>query len=134
MFSLHPRLDADTQLIRDWPLCRVLLMKDANYPWLILVPRRAEISEITDLAPEVRATLMEEVARASSALRELLNPDRVNVAALGNMVPQLHVHVIARFATDPAWPKPVWGAVPAAAYEPEGLVGRITELRGALGD
>lgn len=134
MFVLHPRLEADTAPLTDWPLCRIVLMKDSNYPWLILVPRRAGIAEITDLSPPDQAALMAEIARASAALRGLTAPDRINVAALGNMVPQLHVHVIARFNGDPAWPGPVWGARPAIPYSPEALATRIGELRTALAE
>ncbi len=132
MFALHPRLDGDTAFISDWPLCRVLLMNDCAYPWLILVPRRADTVEITDLAPADQAILIAEVARASTALRAQLQPRRINVAALGNMVPQLHVHVIARFESDPAWPRPVWGMAPPRPYPPEELERRLAELRGAL--
>ncbi|CAA7623244.1 Diadenosine tetraphosphate hydrolase and other HIT family hydrolase [Candidatus Terasakiella magnetica] len=132
MFSLHPRLAADTVSVTDWPLCRVLLMNESAYPWLILVPRQAGAVELTDLAPADRAAAMEEVARASLALRTLFSPDRINVGALGNMVPQLHIHVIARFATDAAWPKPVWGAAPATAYEPEAREHRLAQLRAVL--
>jgi diadenosine tetraphosphate (Ap4A) HIT family hydrolase len=132
MFEVNPRIAADTVMVTDWPLCRVLLMKDANYPWLLLLPRRDGAVEVTDLDPAERLTLMEEIARASAALRTLLTPDRINVAALGNVVPQLHVHVIARFVTDPAWPRPVWGAVPAVDYQPEALAARVAELSAAL--
>ncbi|MDO8608792.1 MAG: HIT family protein [Phaeospirillum sp.] len=133
MFSLHPRLTADTVILADWPLCRVLLMNDATYPWLILVPRREGVSEITDLTAPDQTVLMTEIAQASTRLRALVAPDRINVAALGNVVPQLHVHVIARFTTDAAWPKPVWGAVPTAPYSPEALDRQVAGLRAALG-
>lgn len=92
-------------------------MRDANYPWLVLIPRRSA-TELVDLAAEDQQQLMTELATASSALRSIVVCDKLNVAALGNVVPQLHVHVIARRRDDPAWPKPVWGAVPAKAYEP----------------
>jgi diadenosine tetraphosphate (Ap4A) HIT family hydrolase len=108
VFTLHPRLAADTMQIARWPLCRVLLMNDARFPWLILVPERPSLREIHDLAGTDRAILVEEIARASRLLQERLNADKINVAALGNQVPQLHVHVIARFVGDPAWPNPVW--------------------------
>lgn len=129
MFALHPRLTADTHLVGDWDLCRVLLMNDSRYPWLILVPRRAETAEITQLDQPDQMTLMAEIARASTLMRRLFDPDRVNVAALGNMVPQLHVHVISRFQGDDAWPKPVWGAHPAIAYGPEQLDIALNRLR-----
>lgn len=114
-FALHDRLEADTLAVLDLPLCRVRLMRDANYAWLVLIPRRAEM-EIVDLAAEDQQQLMIEIAKTSAVLRAAVPCDKLNVAALGNVVAQLHVHVIARRHDDPAWPKPVWGAVPAAAY------------------
>lgn len=108
-FELDPRLDADCLFLADWPLCRVLRMNDRAYPWLILVPRRTAKREIIDLASADQAMLLEEIGRASRAMTKALKPEKLNVAALGNMVPQLHVHVIARFADDPAWPRPIWG-------------------------
>ncbi len=107
-FALHPRLAADATEIARWPLSRVLLMNDARFPWLILVPERPSLREIHDLAAADRAILAEEIARASRLLQDCLKADKINVAALGNQVPQLHVHVIARFVGDPAWPNPVW--------------------------
>jgi diadenosine tetraphosphate (Ap4A) HIT family hydrolase len=133
MFDLHPRLIAETVTVVDWPLCRVLLMNDAAYPWLVLVPRQKDIAEITDLSPEDQLVLMGEIAKASTALRALVSPHRINVAALGNMVAQLHVHVIARFTDDPAWPKAVWGAVPCVNYTADALAAKLTELRSVLG-
>ncbi|MBI3446978.1 MAG: HIT family protein [Magnetospirillum sp.] len=132
MFELHARIQADTALVADWPLSRVLLMNDSTYPWLILVPRRAAIAEITDLETDDQRLLMEEVSRASLGLRRLVSPHRINIAALGNVVPQLHVHVIARFTDDPAWPRPVWGAVPATPYAPDALAERLTQWREVL--
>jgi diadenosine tetraphosphate (Ap4A) HIT family hydrolase len=116
MFTLDPRLEKDTIELDKWPLSRVLLMNDTQYPWLILVPQVPEIREIIDLDADERATLMDEIVRASSVLKKMVNPHKLNVAALGNAVPQLHCHVIARFTTDPAWPKPIWGVKPAVAY------------------
>lgn len=132
MFELHPRLAADTVAVADWPLCRVLLMNDATYPWLILVPRRTAVVELHDMEAGDRALLVEEIAAASARLKAMTDADKINVAALGNVVPQLHVHVIARFTTDPAWPKPVWGAVPAQPYAPDELARRRSELAAAL--
>jgi diadenosine tetraphosphate (Ap4A) HIT family hydrolase len=108
-FILHPQLAKDTLPIGDWQLCRLLRMNDTSYPWLILVPRVADIREIIDLTESDQQRLMTEIAMLSRALRQLHTPDKINVAALGNVVPQLHVHVIARFTDDPAWPKPIWG-------------------------
>jgi diadenosine tetraphosphate (Ap4A) HIT family hydrolase len=109
-----------------------LLIKDANYPWLVLVPARPEIREIHDLSPADRAILVEEIAKAGERVQELFQADKINVAALGNVVPQLHIHVIARFINDPAWPKPVWGVVPAKEYEAGALEERLSLLRKAL--
>ena len=108
-WSLHPQLAADTVLVRDLALSRLLAMNDADFPWLILVPRRAGVSEIVDLGAE-RSLLMDEIALASRALKDETCCDKLNVAAIGNMVPQLHVHIVARRKDDPLWPKPVWGA------------------------
>jgi diadenosine tetraphosphate (Ap4A) HIT family hydrolase len=132
-WTLDPRLAHDTLALGDLPLSRVLLMNDANYPWLILVPRRAHLVELIDLDDAGQATLMVEVARAARALKEVTACDKLNVAALGNTVRQLHVHVIARRTGDAAGPRPVWGTVPArpyAAAERERLAGA---LRAALG-
>jgi len=131
-FVLHERLAADSVALADWPLCRVLLMNDASYPWLILVPRRPDLKEIHDLKSGERAQLTEEICRASRALQFRFSPDKINVGALGNLVPQLHVHVIARFRTDPAWPGPVWGARPAVPYESGDLQERVELLTGGL--
>lgn len=115
-FVLHPSLARDTVEVAHLPLCAVLLMKDRRFPWLILVPRREAVREICELPPEDRAVLIEEIARASEGLRRLFQPDKLNVGALGNIVPQLHVHVVARTAGDAAWPGPVWGSGPAEPY------------------
>jgi diadenosine tetraphosphate (Ap4A) HIT family hydrolase len=118
-FELDPRLAADTDFVTDWPLCRVLLMNDARYPWLVLVPRRAGLVEVADLAAADRAVLMEEIVRAGEILRSLPEVAKLNIGALGNVVRQLHVHVIARRPGDPAGAGPVWGHSPATAYEPK---------------
>lgn len=117
-FTLDPRLRADTAAIGDLALCSVLLMEDARFPWLILVPRRDGLSEITDLSPDDSSTLMEEIRLATGVMQALSKPDKVNVAALGNVVAQLHVHVIGRFHSDPAWPNPVWGVGTRTPYPP----------------
>ena len=119
--DLHPTLARDTVEVARFPLCRVLLMKDRRFPWLILVPEREGVKEIHELAAEDRTALIEEVARVSRAMARLFRPDKMNVGALGNVVPQLHVHVVARFASDPAWPGPVWGSGPAVPYTEEDL-------------
>lgn len=115
-FTLDPRLDADCLTLGRLALCRVLLMDDARFPWLILVPERDGAVEIIDLTGGDRVLLVEEIAKASHALRRAFAPDKINVAALGNRVRQLHVHVIARFASDSAWPNPVWGQGERQSY------------------
>jgi diadenosine tetraphosphate (Ap4A) HIT family hydrolase len=116
-FTLHPQLKADVTFVADWPLCRVLLMNDARYPWLILVPRRDSAVEIMDLVPVDRSWLMEEITRASAIVRGLPGVAKLNIGALGNVVPQLHVHVLGRRIGDSAGRGPVWGHSPAVAYE-----------------
>lgn len=133
-FALDPRLAGDTFALGDLPLCRLLLMNDATYPWLILVPRLDGLAEIIDLDADARARLMEEVALVSTALRDATRPVKLNVAALGNMVRQLHVHVIARFDTDPAWPGPVWGKVPPRPYSEASARDMAERIAAALGD
>jgi len=131
-WTLDERLAQDTVPVGDLALCRVLLAKDANYPWLILVPRRPGVTEIIDLPEAEQAQLLGEVAAASRALKAITECDKLNVAALGNVVAQLHVHVIARRHSDPAWPKPVWGAAPAEAYAERNLQGLLAALRQRL--
>ena len=131
-FALHPDLERDCVPVCDLDLCRVLLMDDANYPWLVLVPMRSDKRDFHDLTRADQQLLCDEITRCSLAMVELYGPDKMNVAALGNMTPQLHVHVIARWTTDPAWPGPIWGKVPRATYETTALETRIGELRGAL--
>ena len=115
-FALHPRLAADTLPVGDLPLCRVLLMGDARFPWLILVPRRPGLREFGDLPAEERAALMEEICTASRALQDETGAEKMNVGALGNAVAQLHIHVVARSSGDAAWPGPVWGSGAAEPY------------------
>ncbi len=132
-FVLDDRLAADSVFVTDLPLCEVRLMNDATWLWLLLVPRRAGLSEIIDLPPEDRHRLMDEIARASAVVRDAAAADKLNVAALGNMVRQLHVHVIARHGGDPAWPGPVWGKVPPVPYDETTLEERIGTLARAFG-
>ena len=131
-FHLDPQLAADTHPVALLRLCELRLMDDANYPWLVLVPRVADAREIIDLDAIRQAQLLEEIGIASRLLLTLFRPHKLNVAALGNAVPQLHVHVIARREDDPAWPRPVWGLAAARAYSPEALVDRIRELQQAI--
>ncbi len=133
-FQLDDRLASDSVPVTDLPLSRVRLMNERSWPWLILVPRRPGLVEIIDLEPADRATLIEEIARAAEALRRLYQPHKVNVAALGNQVSQLHVHVIARFKSDPAWPRPIWGVKPAMEpYEAKRLSQEVRRIAAALG-
>ncbi|WP_368164266.1 HIT domain-containing protein [Aeromonas sp. R6-2] len=121
MFELHPRLAADTRVLGDLPLCRVLLSRDSNYPWLILVPRIDNLREIHHLAESDRQQLMRESCAVAALMEASLQPDKINIGALGNLVPQLHLHHVARFTGDAAWPGPIWGAKPAQPYEEAGL-------------
>src|ERR1700681_3568453 len=116
-WALDPQLERDTVAVGDLTLSRVLLMNDANFPWLIVVPRHAGAVEIFDLDEAERAQLMSELALLARLLKDLTVCDKINIAAIGNVVSQLHVHVIARRRDDPAWPRPVWGALPARPYE-----------------
>ncbi len=120
-FHIDPRLDADTHPVADLALCRALLMDDARFPWLILVPRRDAMSEISDLSADDRSVLWDEIMRASDLLTREFSPTKINIGALGNIVRQLHVHVVARTEGDAAWPGPVWGAGTAERYDPAGL-------------
>jgi diadenosine tetraphosphate (Ap4A) HIT family hydrolase len=115
-FQLDSRLAADTIPVGDLPLSSVLLLKDARFPWFILVPRIEGVSEITDLSDEQAIQAMQEIRIATRVMMELSKPDKVNVGALGNMVAQLHIHVIGRFRSDPAWPGPAWGYGTKAPY------------------
>lgn len=133
-FALHDRLRADTVEVASWDLSLLLLMNEQRWPWLILVPRRPAIREIDDLAPADRAQLVEEAAAASRLLKALHKPDKINLGALGNLVPQFHLHVVARVAGDPAWPKPIWGQFPPMPYETAALETRLSALRRALAE
>ncbi|MBD8527005.1 HIT domain-containing protein [Pseudomarimonas arenosa] len=131
-FSLHAQLASDSHPVAEFELSSLRLMDDCNYPWLVLVPRVSAAVELIDLDAGEQALLMGEINSVSRVLKQLFRPHKLNVAALGNVVPQLHVHVIARFTDDPAWPAPVWGRTHARPYEPEALVKRVRDLRQAL--
>lgn len=131
-FALDPRLAADTRLVASLPLCDVRLMNDSRYAWLVLVPRRANLVEIGDLAADARAILWQEVDWAACALRAVAPCDKLNLGALGNIVRQLHVHLVARCEGDAAWPGPVWGHGQAQAYAEAALHERLAALRAAL--
>jgi diadenosine tetraphosphate (Ap4A) HIT family hydrolase len=132
MAELHPQLQKDCLLVGRFTLCRLLLMRDANYPWFILVPDRDGITEIFQLSEEDQVRLLRESSRLSAVLVERFRADKLNIAALGNVVPQLHVHHVVRYRDDPAWPAPVWGRVPARPYSPEGLSAVLETLRSGL--
>ena len=131
-WMLDPVLERDTRSIGDMSLCRVLLNRDANYPWLLLVPRRRGVVELIDLDDADQAHLTTEIAAASRALKTATACDKLNVAAIGNVVAQLHVHIIARRHDDAAWPKPVWNAVPATPYDETAMQTLIAALRSRL--
>lgn len=131
-WQLHPQLATDSHPLAQFALCELRLIDDSNYPWLVLVPRVPGAQELLDLRGAERHLLSDEIDQAGRVLRAVFRPRKLNVAALGNIVPQLHVHVIARFENDPAWPAPVWGRVAARPYTPEQLVDRITRLQDAL--
>jgi len=132
MFQLDPRLEADTQLLGAFPLSLLLLSKDANYPWCILVPRRENRREIYQLDQADQQQLLHESCLLAETLSDLFGADKINVATLGNMVPQLHMHHIMRFEGDVAWPGPVWGAVVAATYPQQLLTETAERIVAAL--
>lgn len=131
-FKLHPQLQADTVEVLDLTLCKVLLMNDSQYPWLILVPRRADSREVYELSSADQTELWREVSHCGQALMKLHNGFKLNIGALGNMVPQLHIHVIARQASDTAWPGPVWGVSPAVPYSATILTEECSRLKNVL--
>jgi diadenosine tetraphosphate (Ap4A) HIT family hydrolase len=132
-WSLHPQLERDTTTVGDLALSRLLAIDDATYPWLVLVPRRAGASELIDLSPADAARLTDEIAAVSRVLKDITGCDKLNIAAIGNVVPQLHVHIVARRKDDPLWPKPVWGLHEVRAGE-AGAFGRsVAMVREKLG-
>ncbi len=129
MAEIHQQLQQDCLVIGRFPLCHLLLMKDANYPWFILVPDRDNVSEIFQLSPQEQQQLMSESSRLAEVLAERFQADKINIAALGNLVPQLHVHHVVRYRSDAAWPAPIWGAVPAKPYVEHELREQVEEAR-----
>jgi diadenosine tetraphosphate (Ap4A) HIT family hydrolase len=127
-WSLHPQLRDDTAFVCDLALSRVLVMNDANFPWLIVVPRRSGLSEIIDLGPE-QPLLTNELSLLCHALKEETRCDKLNVAAIGNVVAQLHIHIVARRRSDSLWPKPVWGAAPPRSYDSATLDRFVNAIR-----
>ena len=134
MFSLDSRLQQDTLVIGDFPLCRLLLMNDANYPWFILVPRREAVSELFQLEAADQALLWQETTQLAELLKDVFDADKMNVATLGNVVSQLHMHVIVRRREDPVWPAPVWGRLPVCAYSQAQVAAIRQRLRLVLAD
>lgn len=130
--TLHPQLEKDTIVIGKLPLCHVLLMNDANYPWLILVPAGDEVTEIYHLSEDDQSQLAKESNTVLAWMSKEFNADKMNVAALGNVVPQLHIHHIARYTNDPAWPAPVWGKVKASPYNATDLNTMLEKCRNGL--
>ncbi|MDX6751600.1 HIT domain-containing protein [Geminicoccaceae bacterium 1502E] len=120
-FILDPRLGGSSALVADWPLCELRLKDDARFAWLLLVPRRAGAVEFTDLSPEDYRQLCEEILAATRVVEQVMEPDKVNVAMLGNVVSQMHVHVVGRFRSDPAWPGAIWCAGDGSVMPPERL-------------
>ena len=126
MFKLHPDLQRDGIALGEFPLSLVLLINDSNYPWFVLVPQKPSLRDLNDLSADDYTRFWSESRRFSHALRSLFNPDKLNVAALGNMTPQLHVHHIVRYQADLAWPKPIWGQHPLQPYE-RSQIGEVSE-------
>lgn len=131
-FTLHPQLAADCETVGDTPLCRVLLSKDSRFPWVILVPRHADLTEWHDLDATDRVVLSDEIAHLSRRLKEEFGADKTNVAALGNMVPQLHIHVVMRYRDDAAWPGPIWGVGKPVPYSEDALADTVKRIRACL--
>lgn len=131
-FQLHPRLQQDCFSVGRLALSQLLMMDDSQYPWFILVPRRPDITEIHQLAEADRQLLLTESCALAEKLQEIYRPDKLNIAAIGNLVPQLHLHHVARYRTDKAWPAPVWGKLPAQTYDRQQADRQIARLREAL--
>ncbi|MGE5538846.1 MAG: HIT domain-containing protein [Gemmatimonas sp.] len=132
-FCLDPQLERDTLPACELMLSSVRLMNDARFPWMILVPRRPGVHELLDLSFDDRHRLLDETAQVAEALRVVVKPRKLNIAAIGNVVAQLHVHVIARFADDAAWPRPVWGIGTATPYSKDASAALLQSLMHALG-
>src|SRR5690349_7884704 len=131
-FTLHPQLAADGIELARWPLSLVLLMDEARFPWLILVPQRPGLRDLHDVAAAERGALIEEIARAGRLMQSVFKADKINTAALGNQVPQLHIHVIARFTSDAAWPNPIWSVGERRQMTEAERMQRIAALRPGL--
>lgn len=134
MFALDSRLQQDCLVIGDFPLCRLLLMNDSNYPWFILVPRREEVSELFQLDADDQRQLWQETTLLAETLKDIFAADKMNVATLGNVVSQLHMHVIVRRREDASWPAPVWGRHPAQPYSEQQVGQVVDKLRSVLAE
>lgn len=132
MFKLDERLFKDTVVLGDFTLCRVLLMNDSRYPWLILVPRRAGISELFELNMAEQQQLWQETSYVGQVLKDVFQADKINIATLGNVVKQLHMHIVVRMQDDAAWPAPVWGNGAAQGYTGEALAAMRAHLQAAF--
>ena len=132
MFKLHSALEKDTIGIGRFTLCRLLLMNDANYPWFILVPEREDVTEIYQLTETDQRQLVRESSTLAAALAQAFQADKINIAALGNVVPQLHIHHIVRYRADPVWPAPVWGKLPAVSYAETALSTMLNTVKSVL--
>jgi diadenosine tetraphosphate (Ap4A) HIT family hydrolase len=132
-WSLHPQLERDTTRVGDLALSRILSINDADYPWLILVPRRAGVTEIADLTDDDAEQLTTEIVQTSRVLKKVTGCDKLNIAAIGNIVSQLHIHVVARRQDDPLWPKPIWGVAPPRAGDGAAFVRFLAAIRDGLG-
>lgn len=133
IFQLHPRLEQDCIAIGRFELCRLLMMNDSQYPWFILVPERADLQEIYQLSKVERELLAEESSYLAENLAVLYKADKMNIAAIGNMVPQLHIHHIVRYRTDKAWPAPVWGKFAAEPYTEQQIADNLARIKNRLG-
>lgn len=131
-FTLDPRLENDSVFVADWPLCQIRLSRNAAFPWLILIPRREDIVEIIDLSHADQTQLWQEIRKASTIMKKLYSPKKLNVANLGNIVAQLHVHVVARFEQDGAWPGPIWGSGITREHEAGMLAATVESLQAEL--
>ena len=130
MFQIHQTLQQDCIILDKLELCYLLLMNDANYPWFILVPARAGVSEIFQLNEADQSLLLQESTRLAAYIYRNFNAHKINIAALGNVVPQLHIHHIVRYQDDACWPKPVWGQQPSIAYSED----QVNEIRAVMQD
>jgi len=131
-FQLHPRLQQDCFVVGNFALSQLLMMNDSQYPWFILVPQRNDISEIYQLNDCDRQQLLQESCLLAEKLIDIYQPDKLNIAAIGNLVPQLHLHHVARFKTDKAWPAPIWGKFAACAYPKQDEAAHISRLQQSL--